>query len=253
MATLKDILGAVLCDVIRAQHQTNEYSKMLSEQYQQGGKMQGMKLPSAQIGQLELSFKYAVIDGVEEQEVESVNNSGVRRALVYVVKESVPLLLKTFIREVHDSGIAYQEKYAFIDTLMENKEFIKHLNKRFITLLMEQLDELLDNEQKLDFDKVYKAIIDAADDQILEHDDIVPVMRLGGEVTMNQRMNNAFEASLRKELDDILRESTMASFRRIQRFGSMNVELNSEKLGMMDGSLVNTMVVKIGPDGVTFN
>ena len=36
MAELKDIIDAVLRDTVRAQHQTNMYTQMLAESYQQG-------------------------------------------------------------------------------------------------------------------------------------------------------------------------------------------------------------------------
>ena len=79
MAELKDIIDAVLRDTVRAQHQTNMYTQMLAESYQQGGKFFGLNLPGAAIGELSLDFRFAVKGDLTYKEEENVNYSNIIR------------------------------------------------------------------------------------------------------------------------------------------------------------------------------
>ena len=47
--TLKDLLGTILSDVVRAQHESNMRTSRLSERYAADGSMAGMQMPSAMI------------------------------------------------------------------------------------------------------------------------------------------------------------------------------------------------------------
>ena len=75
--TLKDLLGTILSDVVRAQHESNMRTSRLSERYAADGSMAGMQMPSAMIGNLSLSLNYAIVDGIVSEEEKDVNEKGV--------------------------------------------------------------------------------------------------------------------------------------------------------------------------------
>ena len=56
-----------------------------------------------------------------------------------------------------------------------------------------------------------------------------------------------FERVMVKELDDVLRESSIKSFHRIQRYGSLRVEIGDEQLAQLPPESVHTMTITINP------
>jgi len=65
MARLQDVIASVLRDVLSAQHQANILTESLAEQYREAGVMHQLNLPAVTIGDLELSFRFAIEDTCE--------------------------------------------------------------------------------------------------------------------------------------------------------------------------------------------
>ena len=245
--TLKDILGAMLSDAIRAQHETNSYLSMISEQYAQDGRLAGMKLPSATIGELKLSFKYAIVGGIEKKEESSVSRSTVDKALGYICSEVSTLLIKTLVGTIQKSKVDYKSEYGFIDTLTNNKEFQRHLQRRLYTQLSGDKDRLVLGSDQLDIKRVSSRLLDSAEEQLLDHEDLRGLFMQEDAKNLREKIQKEFERVLDKELDDIARESTMESFRRIQRFGSLQIEIDEERLAQMPPEHVQEMTITIVP------
>jgi len=245
--TLKDLLGAMLSDAIRAQHESNSYLQMISDQYAANGRLAGMKLPSASLGELTLTLNYAITKGIEEKEEKGVNSQGIDRALRYICNEVSELLIKTMVTCIQESGADYKTHYAFVDTLTDNKDFLRHLRRRFFSLLNEDKDRLVDEKAKLDEPAVRSILYSAAEEQLLDHEDIHGFFLQNDAEGLREHIYSEFDRVLRKELDDIMRESSMQSFRRIQRFGSLNVEIDNEVLAQLPPSQVQTMTITITP------
>ena len=249
--TLKDILGAMLSDAIRAQHDANTHLQMLSEQYAANGRLAGMKLPSASIGELTLSLNFAITSGIEEKEEEGVNNSGIEKALKYICNEVSELLIKTLVQGIQNSGADYQTNYAFVDTLTENKEFLRHLRRRFYALLKDEKDHLVDDKAQLVEEAVRNILYKAANEQLLDHEDIRNFFLQEDASGVREHIYEEFNRVLVKELDDIMRESSMQSFRRIHRYGSLKVEIDNAALAQLPPSAVQTMTIVITPDDIS--
>lgn len=60
MARLQDVIASVLRDVLSAQHQANLLTESLADQYREVGVMHQLNLPAVTIGDLELSFRFAI-------------------------------------------------------------------------------------------------------------------------------------------------------------------------------------------------
>ena len=245
--TLKDILGALLSDAIRAQHDANAHLQMLSEQYAANGRLSGMKLPSATIGELTLSLNFAVTGGIEEKEEEGVNNQGIDKVLKYICNEVSELLIKTMVTCIQKSGADYQSNYAFVDTLTTNTDFLRHLRRRFYSLLNEDKERLVDQKAQLNEAVVRTILYNAAAEQLLDHEDIRLLFLQQDAVGLREEIYQDFDRVLRKEMDDIMRESSMQSFRHIQRYGSLNVEIDNNALAQLPASAVQTMTITIAP------
>lgn len=65
MARLQDVIASVLRDVLSAQHQANLLTESLADQYREVGVMHQLNLPAVTIGDLELSFRFAIEDTCE--------------------------------------------------------------------------------------------------------------------------------------------------------------------------------------------
>lgn len=66
MAKLQDVIASVLRDVLSAQHEANLLTEALAEQYRSVGVMRQLNLPAVTIGDMELSFRFAIVPGGEE-------------------------------------------------------------------------------------------------------------------------------------------------------------------------------------------
>lgn len=247
--TLKELLGAILSDVVRAQHDSNMRLKALSEQYAAGGRMAGMKLPTASIGNLTLSLNYAIADGIKQQEEQGVNDRGIEKTLRYVCNEVAELLIKTLVHSIQNSGCDYRSHYAFVDSLVDNKEFLQHLRRRFYALLSEDSDSLLNDEAKLMEEPIRIILLAAAEENLLDHEDIRGLFIQNDAAGLRDHIREEFERVMVKELDDVLRESTMQSFRRIQRYGSLNIELGDERLSQLPPEKIHTLTLTINSGG----
>lgn len=245
--TLKDILGAVLSDTIRAQHDTNSFLSVLQEQYAQGGRLAGLKVPQASVGELTMTFNYAVTGGIEEKEEEGVNDRSVEKSLRYICNEASTLLIKTLVHNIQNSKADYKGQYAFIDNLPANKEFIRHLRRRFLALLTENMEMILTPKAKLKEDAIRRLLLVTAEEQLLDHEDLRGLFIRQDATGLRESISNEFTRVLEKELDDIMRESSMQSFRRIQRYGSLNVEIDDTKLAQLPPSSVKTMTITVRP------
>ena len=243
----------MLSDVIRAQHDANSHLQMLSEQYAANGKLAGTKLPSATIGELTLSLNFAITNGIEEKEEKGVNNQGIEKALKYICNEVSELLIKTMVQGIQKSKADYKTNYAFIDTLTSNTEFLRHLRRRFYALLSEEKELLVDEKAKLKEEVVRDILYKAAEEQLLDHEDIRNLFLQEDAAGLREKIYKEFDRVLKKELDDIMRESSMQSFRRIQRYGSLNVEINDDVLAQLPSSSIQTMTITITPNDLSIN
>ena len=209
-----------------------------------------MKLPSATIGELSISLNFAVKAGVEEKEEEGVNGSSIDKAMRYICNEVSELLIKTMVQGIQTSGADYQTDYAFVDALTDNKEFLRHLRRRFYALLKENKDRLVDENAKL-VESVVRAILyEAAYEQLLDHEDIRNFFFQEDAAGVRDRIYEEFDRVLQKELDDIMRESSMQSFRRIHRYGSLNVEIDNDALAQLPPEAIQTMTITITPGDI---
>ena len=245
--TLKEILGAILSDAIRAQHDANTHLQMLADQYGAGGRLSGMKLPSSSLGELELSLSYAVTGGIEQREEKGVNGKEVDKTLRYVARECAELLIKTMVHTIQASNVNYKAHYSFIDTLQDNRDFSRHLTRRFLSLLTADRDTLVGTDAKLIEEGVRNVLYTAAEEHLLDHEDIRNLFLQDDARGLRANIATEMDRVLKKELDDILRESTMPSFRRIQRYGSLQVEIASEALAQLPPDAIKTMTIRVIP------
>ena len=247
--TLKEILGAMLSDAIRAQHDTNSYLHAIAEQYSENGRLSGLSMPTASIGQLQLTMNFAVTGGIEQLEEEGVNGKGVEKALRYICNEVSELLIKTMVQCIQASHADYKTYYAFIDTLTDNKEFLNHLRRRFYAQLLEVKEDLMDENAKLKEEPILRILLPAAAENLLEHEDIRNFFAQDDAQGLSDHIYEEFSRVLAKELDDIMRESTLPSFRQIQRYGSLNIEIGDEALAQLPPAAIQTMTITINPTG----
>lgn len=245
--TLKDILGAILSDSLRAQHDANVFLQSLSEQYATGGRLSGMHLPAASLGELEFKLNYAVTEGVEEKEEEGVNGKEIDRTLRYVARETAELLIKTMVHTIQCSPADYKAQYGFVDTLQDNRDFRRHLAKRFAAILTSDRDRLMGPDASLSLKAVYNLLYPAAVEHLIDHEDIRGLFLQDPTLDLRSAVAAEFQRVLTKELDDILRESTMPSFRRIQRYGSLQVEVANQALANLPPEAIQTMTIRIVP------
>lgn len=60
MAKLQDVISSVLQDVLSAQQEANIFTQSLVELYQDNGALRSFNIPAVTIGDMELSFHFAI-------------------------------------------------------------------------------------------------------------------------------------------------------------------------------------------------
>lgn len=245
--TLKDLLCTVLTDVMRAQHESNMRVRRLYDQYGNDGRLAGIKPPSAAIGNLTLTLNYAVTDGIVEEEEKGVNEKGVDRTLRYVCNEVSELLIKTMVHAIKNSHANYATRFAFVDMLPENRDFLKHVRRRFYALLSADTESLIDATGKMKEDLLVGILMPAAVEYLIDHEDIRDLFRQDDAEGLREHICDEFERVLKKELDDILRESAVSSFRRIQKYGSLNIVVGDNQLSQLPPESIQKLTITVNP------
>ncbi|MGP1492942.1 MAG: hypothetical protein ACTTJJ_05980 [Prevotella fusca] len=70
MTKLQDVIASVLRDVLSAQHEANLLTEALAEQYEGAGVIHQLNLPAVTIGDMEITFRFAIdSDGGESGEI----------------------------------------------------------------------------------------------------------------------------------------------------------------------------------------
>lgn len=65
MANLQVVIASVLRDVLLAQHEANLLTEALAKQYREAGVLSQLNLPAVTIGDMELSFRFAIANSDE--------------------------------------------------------------------------------------------------------------------------------------------------------------------------------------------
>lgn len=245
--TLKDLLCTVLTDVMRAQHESNMRVRRLYDQYGNDGRLAGIKPPSAAIGNLTLTLNYAVTDGIVEEEEKGVNEKGVDRTLRYVCNEVSELLIKTMVHAIKNSHANYTTKFAFVDMLPENRDFLRQIRRRFFALLSADTESLIDAYGNMKEDLLIGILMPAAVEYLIDHEDIRDLFRQDDAVGLREYICDEFERVLKKELDDIIRESAVSSFRRIQKYGSLNIVVGDNQLSQLPSESIHPLTITVNP------
>ena len=68
MANLQVVIASVLRDVLLAQHEANLLTEALAKQYREAGVLSQLNLPAVTIGDMELSFRFAIANSGEPQQ-----------------------------------------------------------------------------------------------------------------------------------------------------------------------------------------
>lgn len=72
MVKLKEVIASVLRDVIEAQHEANLLTEALSEEYGENGLPKHLLVPAVNIGEMEITLKYAIINDNDDDDLETL-------------------------------------------------------------------------------------------------------------------------------------------------------------------------------------
>ena len=239
-------------DMILAQHQANLFSQSLNESYKQSGRTSGFRIPAVALGEFEMDIRYSIKEGVEETEEEDVNYQEANRYIRYIARESAELLVKTLIQCVQKSGVNYQDAgYAFIDQLNTNRKYIRQLAKRLFALLTVDVDNLMSDDKKLDASKIVTILMNAAEKELLLDEELKDLFAINQKIDLQADIRKSFQSAISNEMKSIIQESRQVNFRKIQRFGSMQVVIDSEELSKLPESAIQHFKMKVIPQTIT--
>ena len=148
----------------------------------------------------------------------------------------------------------YKEEFGFIDTLEQNRPFTERLTKRFSSILIERSATLTDEKSgQPSPDAVTSVVLSVADEQILDHEDLIDLFAKPGNEKLRQTIHSEFERVLKKDMDDLIRENTVGNMKNRHRLGSLNVEMDAAELSQLPESAIQQFHIKVYPQALQKN
>lgn len=157
MAQLSTVIGAILRDMIVAQHQANMYAMSLEEVYKQNGRLEKFSLPTVAVGEVELNLRYGVEDDSVQKEQFEINFPQLRKLsekVSYQVAQAIlgrvlPLLQSLFPYNGTDEDAKLLADVALDKGLQQEycaflgRKILKSMQQCFTTLINDLLADIL--------------------------------------------------------------------------------------------------------------
>lgn len=256
MAQLNLVIGAILRDIISAQHEANLYSISLNESYGKDGKAKDFQLPNVVLSDMELELKYAVVGTSDNQEQYNISYSRFRRFIKELCGEAAKTVITSVISSILTSSIQRNE---------DDKQFFYHLkqeeelNRRFNTFLSHNmlnafangLYESVDGSTgNVKVDVVCKKLMNIVRRKFLNDNDLDSLFSDTDGKALRQEADENAQAALEGLVKKM---SEDANFKRRKTFPVLDVAVTASELEQIPEEAVHSFKLKFCPTAVTMS
>ena len=202
MAQFSKIIGALLSDIIQAQHEANLYAESLREEYRKGGKVGGFTLPRATIGDIELNLNYGVENAVSEREQFETDYRRLHSFLKDFSCQASKVLISHVVNSVKAADVAGRDEAQRVWSLLsdERKEYRKllvYLSRKIYSDAVCATDTFIDEQGSVLAGPLVNLSCDTARNNLLFLPDL--------EVLFSGRSGNKLRAEVENSMADVLR------------------------------------------------
>ncbi|MBP3455685.1 MAG: hypothetical protein J6K38_05415 [Alistipes sp.] len=248
MARLSTILGAILRDMVAAQHEANMYAVRLSPAYRDRNSAAALTPPSVSLGEVELTLHCGFVDESVPGEICETDHAAVLRA-IRTISEGiseviVSCILTAIIRHSGDSGEGEGPVARLNRERTLRREFTAFLSRRLRGHLNGHRAEFISLEGEIDVDRLQEDILYIADEQFLSHSDLEEVFAADMSGNLRKNVRESLQTNLQIMLPRILKDVRLA---RREKYASLNVEVSSEALSKLPEESIHTLRLRISP------
>lgn len=254
MAQLSSVIGAILRDIISAQHEANLYSLALSENYGKDGKAKDFQIPCVFISDMELELKYGVISSEESQEQFNIKYNKFRLFTKSLCSQTAKIAINSAVSTVLSSGLAQdKEKQTFFHRLKQedelNKKFQHSLSYNMRNTLSNELYESVNhNTGEVLIDVVVRKLTDVATNKILD-DSILDSFLEGKD---SKALKNTVTTNMHNALKELVKKlSEGKNFKRKKVFPRLDVAVTADELSKMPENAIHIFKLKFSPKSYT--
>lgn len=255
MAQLSKIIGAVLRDMVLAQHEANMYAVSLEEAYKKDGRLEKFVLPSVAMGEVDLSLRYGVIDDSAQTEQYEINYPELRRVShelsLQLARTALGSAL-TVIQGAFPDGNTGEEGDLVSELARTpdlQRKFCAFLGRRILKSMQGGFTALLNADGTVNGKVLLACTLAACEEHLLCHKELTGLFdRTGGDIVrsrVREAMRTAVEEAMPKLLKDV-------NLMRKRLLPSVDVTVSSEELAKLPDECIHTLRFHVSPNGIRY-
>lgn len=218
MAQFSKIIGALLSDIIQAQHEANLYAESLREEYRKGGKAGGFTLPRATIGDIELNLNYGVENAVSEREQFATDYQRLYSFLKDFSYQTAKVLISHVVNSVKAGDVAGKDEAQRVWSLLsdESKEYRKllvYLSRKIYSDLVSATETFIDEHGSVPAEPLVNLSCAAARNNLLFLPDLEVLFAGRSGKKLRAEVENSMAEVLRPFVEQLVSEHNFANKR----------------------------------------
>lgn len=249
MAQLNSLIGSILRDVIRAQHEANLYSLSLREAYGPQSGKRDLRIPGALLGELELDLQYAVRKTDVSHEESETDYPALRRFFGQLAEQ----LSRTALTSVATTvSTADAEDPQGLSLLLSQEQDLKRgfgpfLSRKIGEKLNGQAATLVKPDGSLDTDLLIQCVMETIDTQLLRNPDLARLFE-------GRDNDSRLVQEARSDLVTMMTVLTAKrvkdyNFLRRKVFSTQEIIITTDELKKVPPEAVQSLHIRISPHG----
>lgn len=249
MAQLSSLLGSMLCDMIRAQHEADLYSLSLREAYGAQGEIREARVPGAQLAELELTLQYAVRKTDVPHEEAETDYPTLRRFFGDLSQQLARTALTGAVSAVSSADVENSEG---LDLLLSKEQDLERGFGRFLCRkigaeLRKRTAALVEPDGRLDTELLIRSVMQVIDTHLLRNPDLEGWFGQGAEGDERRKKTRSTLAATMTVLAD--KRARDYNFIRRKVFSTQEIILTADELKKVPAGAIQTLRLRVSPNG----
>lgn len=249
MAQLNSLIGSILRDVIRAQHEANLYSLALKEAYGENSEAGGFRVPGALLGELELDLQYAVRKADVQHEESETDYPALRRFFAQLAEQLARTALTSVATTTSSADAGDPEGLNLLLSQEQDLErgFGLFLGRKIGEGLAGQAAGLVKEDGSLDTDLLIRNVMKTIDVHLLQNPDLE---QLFGTRDGDGRLRERARASL-VTMMTVLTAKRVKDYNFVRRrvFSTQEIIVTADELKKVPPEAIQSLRIRISPNG----
>lgn len=255
MAQLSKIIGAVLRDMVLAQHEANMYAVSLEDAYKKNGRLERFSLPSVAMGEIDLSIRYGIDDDsaqVEQYEIDYPKLREVSQDLSLQLARTAFGSVLNVIQESLSDGESGSGNDAIDELLRQpdlQRKYGAFLGRRILKATQENSTAILETDGTVNENALLSCTLKACEEHMLNHKELCELFACQGGNIVRERAAEVMRTAVQEAIPKLLKD---VNLQRRRLLPSMDVTVNSEELAKLPDECIHTIRFHVSPNGIRY-